>query len=1472
MRKLFFTAILLFVLGIGQIWAETRTFDGSTKFYVMNYKPSGLGGSTLWAISDDCKFYFDLVDGSAGHHWYEATLVSGSGAYSEGAIYSITPDAGTYSYFIMTRGKGKSFGDATNQTGNIGFHSDASYNLVNGGYDKDGTGTTWGKLTPKSVTSDGTGVLYFNLSPSSATWWTCGTNGDQNFVYFFNNSGEGKWSSSSVQVSGNINKVSVPEGTWDGVILSRQKSTSDPGFDGSKQYNQTQDIPLVDGKNYLSNFGEAPGTYTWEDFIPTGTTVLNGTMNDWSLITAKAFTDGELAITLPARKTMSFKIVEGNNGSGTWYGLTDANCILSDMTDWGFSSSGTNTRINTAGEGTYTFAYNASHQLSVTYPEVTHPNADYVYLIKYGWSSWRIHFDQASTTYGIAKTTWTGQELTVASGTITNTYDYTAPGEEDAQTYFYYAVGDYPKFNFNDNSSSNQTNDQTPSPGQYMYNDGDSWEWGSFVYSVTLNTNSGTIEDGHDVTSYTFGTGATLPNSDYISRTGYTFGGWYNNAEFDGSAITAISTTDNGDTTLYAKWTAKDYNISYDMNGGVWGSGWVGTRTYDAGDQAISGDVTKTDYNFAGWYDNGSFVGDAITAVSSTLADDITLYAKWTAFSKTTLTPALNPIICTASEGDVVVVTVSATQSASAYIQLEDKDGVAFGDNLPISGAGTYAIPLTSADAAKVNAGLNVSGSNYTISAVTIKYQKTLWDDGIDGTSAWASDELSQSIFSDLSAGDFLGVTVTNTNGGGYYSYRIQINYVDLYEQAVSGTGTFIRQLTSGEITSLTTTDKTITIASGNSALSALYTYVATKDYTVTLNTNDGTINDGNVTSYTFGVGATLPTNVTRWGYKFDGWYDNSSFTGSAVTTITTSDYGNKEYWAKWTSIEETMLSGSHPEFLAAEEGDILVITVTNTQPRAQIYLQSTDYELCIGSKWIAGTGAGKHVIQLTADGATALHTGVIITGENYTKSSVALLYKKTIWSEGVADVSGWTNKTISDRTGFAGIADGDYLGFTVTNLYDKDNKDNQYFMQYKNEEFITSAGIDETGTYFEVVPSEGADKLKTGKEDLTIAAKYLTLSELNRYLTTRDYTVTLNTNGGTINAGNISSYTYQTGATLPTDVTRTNYTFCGWFDNAELTGSAVTSITTSDLGNKTYYAKWKFVIYRTGDAPDGGIETFEGGTIDSPIEYRMKVREIDKWYTLCLPFDVDSVCVWDAEDGKYYKMKPYYRSAPGETFYTGHYVIRTPYGENVTGPGIEIELENFDDWRDPVNASVLPSASTPYIIQWHHDYFQDRYISFFGATGQTIPNSMTSVDAPTENDKVRVCGNDAMKEGEVSGAYLLDNDYGSGAWLRDENVETVRTINPFECYIIASDETTGRYLAIRRGMTTDDTPTGWDDVLNSERKQIITVYTLSGFQVTQYNDCSFNQAAQRLHNEQNEGIFILRSENESIKLMVGGK
>ncbi|MCL2054474.1 MAG: InlB B-repeat-containing protein [Oscillospiraceae bacterium] len=71
------------------------------------------------------------------------------------------------------------------------------------------------------------------------------------------------------------------------------------------------------------------------------------------------------------------------------------------------------------------------------------------------------------------------------------------------------------------------------------------------VYTITYNLDGGTQEVGDDWNSYTFGTGLTLPTP---TRTNWTFGGWYDNAALTGTEVTAISTTETGNKTFWAKW------------------------------------------------------------------------------------------------------------------------------------------------------------------------------------------------------------------------------------------------------------------------------------------------------------------------------------------------------------------------------------------------------------------------------------------------------------------------------------------------------------------------------------------------------------------------------------------------------------------------------------------------------------------------------------------------------------------------------------------------------------------------------------------------------------------------------------------------------------------------------------------------------------------------------------------------------
>ena len=81
------------------------------------------------------------------------------------------------------------------------------------------------------------------------------------------------------------------------------------------------------------------------------------------------------------------------------------------------------------------------------------------------------------------------------------------------------------------------------------------------------------------------------------------------------------------------------------------------------------------------------------------------------------------------------------------------------------------------------------------------------------------------------------------------------------------------------------------------------YAKWSAKTYIVKLETNGGKIADGkDVTDYTCGTGAALPGggDITRGGYTFAGWYEDSGFSGAPVTEISRTDTGDKTFYAKW--------------------------------------------------------------------------------------------------------------------------------------------------------------------------------------------------------------------------------------------------------------------------------------------------------------------------------------------------------------------------------------------------------------------------------------------------------------------------------------------------------------------------------------------------------------------------------------------
>ena len=147
-------------------------------------------------------------------------------------------------------------------------------------------------------------------------------------------------------------------------------------------------------------------------------------------------------------------------------------------------------------------------------------------------------------------------------------------------------------------------------------------QWTAPTYAVTLNTNGGTIADGKDVTGYTYGVGATLPTD--VTRTGYTFKGWYDNESLTGSPVMAIGGTETGNKEYWAKWEINQYTITVKPENGKADI----TITQDYGTVITAPEApTREGYTFIGWD----------TEIPTTMpAENITLKAKWKDIEKPT--------------------------------------------------------------------------------------------------------------------------------------------------------------------------------------------------------------------------------------------------------------------------------------------------------------------------------------------------------------------------------------------------------------------------------------------------------------------------------------------------------------------------------------------------------------------------------------------------------------------------------------------------------------------------------------------------------------------------------------------------------------------------------------------------------------------------------------------------------------------
>jgi uncharacterized repeat protein (TIGR02543 family) len=146
------------------------------------------------------------------------------------------------------------------------------------------------------------------------------------------------------------------------------------------------------------------------------------------------------------------------------------------------------------------------------------------------------------------------------------------------------------------------------------------------IAKVDFNTNGGSA-----TASQLIFKGSTIERPVSPVRKGYVFDDWFADqeltVEFDFSKRISEYTV------IYAKWSAFDYPINAELNGGDYSDGVKKLSTYTIEDEIIlpsGGDLYKAGYTFGGWFTDIHLRSEyEIYAIYKGSTGSITIYAKW---------------------------------------------------------------------------------------------------------------------------------------------------------------------------------------------------------------------------------------------------------------------------------------------------------------------------------------------------------------------------------------------------------------------------------------------------------------------------------------------------------------------------------------------------------------------------------------------------------------------------------------------------------------------------------------------------------------------------------------------------------------------------------------------------------------------------------------------------------------------------
>lgn len=312
-------------------------------------------------------------------------------------------------------------------------------------------------------------------------------------------------------------------------------------------------------------------------------------------------------------------------------------------------------------------------------------------------------------------------------------------------------------------------------------------------------------------------------------------------------------------------------------------------------------------------------------------------------------------------------------------------------------------------------------------------------------------------------------------------------------------------------------------------------------NYSITYNLNGGTNpNSGVATNYTIeSNNITLPT-PTRTGHTFEGWFDNSSFTGTAITSIPSGSTGNKTYYAKWAVntyyLDVSGVLDGVSEYNTVGYGtfDVYIDGVLKAQGASDYYTRhpyGTSYEI-------------KNIVPTIGHHYVGVHSGSLKGTIGAVHTTVRLALNTN------------TYKVVYNANGGTGS--------TATSNH-----------KYGEAKTLTPNGFSKTGYSFAgwATSASGNVVYSNSQSVSNLTATNGGTVTLYAVWKANSYTLTFNPNGGTVSETSRKVAQGSPLGKLPVP-TRPGYIFNGWFEYS-YGGTQYTESSIMGSSDLTIYASW---------------------------------------------------------------------------------------------------------------------------------------------------------------------------------------------------------------------------------------------------------------------------------------------------------